>query len=203
MSTGNPRRGELWVVLEARRLGFGPNPMRRPSDRLEAGFTLLALLTALLMVPAGAAVGTSVRHASESGAAAQRVLLRQVQARTAEDAPALTGQEIGRITWPVLVVWQDENGFDHQGTTDSMLGTKAGTELPVWLDRNGALAEPPRPSGDSQAMGFVAGMGSITGGWLVLWMLFLAARCRLNQRRAAAWAAEWRRVAPRWTRHDT
>ncbi|WP_328324525.1 hypothetical protein OHA70_33520 [Kribbella sp. NBC_00382] len=203
MSTGNPRRGELWVAMQARRLGFGRNPMRRPSDRFEAGLTLLVLLTALLMVPAGAAAGTSVRDASESRAAAQRVLLRQVQARTTADAPALTGQEIGRITWPVVVVWQDEYGFDHRGTAESVLGTKAGTELSVWIDRDGALAEAPRPSGDSEALGFAVGMGSIAGAWLVLWILLLAARRPLNRRRASAWATEWQQVAPRWTRRDT
>lgn len=202
MSTGNPRRGELWVAMQARRLGFGRNPMRRPSDRFEAGLTLVVLLTALLMVPAGAAAGTSVRHASESRAAAQRVLLRQVQARTTADAPTLTGQEIGRITWPVVVVWQDEYGFDHRGTTDAVLGTKAGAELSVWVDRNGALTRSPRPSGDSQAIGFAAGFGFIAAAWLSLWLLLVVARHPLNRWRSAAWASEWEQVAPRWTRHD-
>ena len=156
MSTDRPRRGELWVAMQARRLGFGRNPMRRPSDRCEAALTVVVLVTALLMVPIGAAAGTSIREASETGAAEQRALLHQVRARTTEDTPALTGQEIGLVSWPVGVVWQDETGLDHRGRTDVAMGTKPNTEVTVWVDRSGALAEPPRPGGDSAAIGALA-----------------------------------------------
>jgi hypothetical protein len=203
MSTDTPRRGELWVVMQARRLGYGRNPLRRSSDRWESAITVTVLLAALLMAPVGAAVGTSVRAASESRAAAQRVLLREVAARTVEDVPALTGQEIGRITWPALVVWQDEFGADHQVRTDVVLGTKADSEVTVWVDRAGQVVQAPRPSGDSEAIGFASGLGTTLGGWLVLWLLLLAARQPIERRRAADWASEWEQVAPRWTRHDS
>jgi hypothetical protein len=189
--------------MQARRLGFGRNPMRRSSDRFEAVLTVIVLMTALLMVPVGAAAGTSIREASETGAAEQRALLHQVRARTTEDAPPLTGQEIGLVTWPVGVIWQDETGLDHRGRTDIAMGTKANTEVTVWVDRSGAVAEPPRPGGDSAAIGAAAGFGFIAGSWLVLWLVLLAARRPLDRRRLAGWAAEWQQVAPRWTRRDT
>ena len=35
MSTEKQRSGELWVLMQARRLGFGRNPLRRWSDQAE------------------------------------------------------------------------------------------------------------------------------------------------------------------------
>jgi hypothetical protein len=203
MSIDQPRRGELWVAMQARRLGVGRNPMRRPSDRFEGVLTVIVLVTALLMVPVGAAAGTSIRTASETRAAEQRVLLHQVQARTTEEAPALNGQELGLITWPVGVIWQDETGLDHRARADVVLGTKANTEVTVWVDRSGALAEAPRPGGDSAANGAAAGFGFVVGSWLVLWLVLLAARRPLERRRLRDWAAEWKQVAPGWTRRDS
>jgi hypothetical protein len=51
MRSVQQRSGELWVLMQARRLGLGRNPMLRLVDRLEAGFVLLALLASLLMIP--------------------------------------------------------------------------------------------------------------------------------------------------------
>jgi len=78
-------RDEMWVLMQARRLGLGRKPLRRPIDRLESGLILLAVVSGLLMVPIGAAIGTSVRNASEHHAAQQRSILQQVQAETTED----------------------------------------------------------------------------------------------------------------------
>ncbi|WP_157979548.1 Rv1733c family protein [Kribbella monticola] len=202
MSTDRPRPAETWVAMQTRRLGLGRNPLRRPSDRFEAVLTWIVLLTGLLVVPVGAASGTSVRDASQTGAAEQRLLLHEVQARTVEEAPALTGQEIGLVTWPVTVVWQDETGLDHRGRTDVVLGTKAGTETTVWIDGSGAVAKPPRPAGDSAAIGTAAGFGIVGCSWLALWLFLLVARRQLDRRRLANWAAEWEQVATDWTRRD-
>ncbi|WP_344848746.1 Rv1733c family protein [Kribbella ginsengisoli] len=202
MGVGRPRRGEPWVVMQARRLGCGHNPLRRPSDRFEAALAVIALFAGILLIPVGAAVGTSVEKADESRVAEQRAVLRQLAARTTADAPAVTGQELGRITWPVPVVWQDETGVDHRGLVDLMLGTKANTEVVVWVDRSGALVKPPRTAGDSAAIGDAVGFGTVIGCWLVLWVLLLIARRALDRRRLADWAAEWEQVAPGWTHHD-
>ncbi|TDU83797.1 hypothetical protein EV138_6261 [Kribbella voronezhensis] len=202
MSTDRPRRAESWVAMQTRRLGFGRNPLRRPSDRFEALLTWIVLLTGLLMVPAGAAAGTSIRDASQTRATEQRMLLHEVLARTTAETPALTGQEIGLVTWPVTVSWQDETGLDHRGRTDVALGTKAGTEVTVWIDGVGAVAKPPRPAGDSAAIGTAAGFGIVACCWLALWLFLLLARCALDRRRLANWAAEWKQVAADWTRRD-
>jgi hypothetical protein len=188
--------------MQARRLGVSRTPLRRPSDRFEALLTWILVMVGLLMIPVGAAAGTSIRDDSLRRAEQERALLREVPARTVDDAPPLAGQELGTITWPVSVAWQDETGLDHHGRAEVVLGTKAGTEVSVWIDRSGAVVKSPPSSGDSAAIGGAAGFGVVAGSWPALWLVLLAARRPLNRRRLAAWAAEWEQVAPRWTRHD-
>jgi hypothetical protein len=202
MGTDQQHRAELWVLMQARRLGLGRNPLRRSTDRLEATFVILAFLTGLLMVPIGAAAGTAVRNASEHRAAQQRILLEQVQATTTEDTPILTGQEIGQISWPVGVAYKDAAGVDRRARVDVAIGTRANSPVIIWLDRSGRIVKPPRPAGDSAAIGGVAGFATVTGSWLVLWLLVLVARRPLNRRRLLQWTAEWEKVAPLWTRRE-
>lgn len=203
MGTDQPRRGELWVLMQARRLGLGRNPLRRPVDRFESAVILFAVVAGLLMVPVGAAVGTSVRKASEQYAAHQRSVLQPVQARTTEDAPAGMSDVPGQVTWRVGIVWQQPGGLVRKGRTDVNLGTKANSEVMIWLDRSGQIATPPRPAGDSAAFGGVAGMTTVMGSWVVLWLLTLAVRRPLEKRRLRDWADEWQQVAPLWNRRQT
>ena len=202
MRSVRQRSGEQWVLRQARRLGFGRNPMRRPVDRLEAGFVLLALLAGLLMIPVGAAVGTSVRKVGEHHAAQQRSSLQAVQARTTEDAPSGIGDVSGQVTWPIGVVWQDPAGVVREGRTEVSLGTTANSEVTIWLDRSGQIAKAPLSAGDNAALGGAVGLGTVLGSWLLLWLLTLAVRRPLDRRRLREWAGEWEQVAPDWTRHQ-
>lgn len=199
MNTGQQGPGELWAARQVRRFGFGRNPLRRPSDRIEAALLVVFLIAGLLLVPIGAVIGTSVREAGEQRTAQQRDLLQQVKATTTEDAPALTGQEIGQLTWPVSVVWQDSAAGERRARADVVLGTKTGSEVTVWLDRSGRLVKPPRTAGDSAAIGGATGFGVVLAGWIVLGLLMAGAVRKLNQSRSRQWAAEWEQVAPRWT----
>lgn len=193
MKTAQDRRGEVWVL----------NPLRRPVDRIESAVVLLAILAGLLAVPAGAALGTLVRERSEQYAARQRSLLQPVQARTVEDVPAAVVEESGQVTSQARVVWQDSDGSVRDGRAVVSLGTKANTELTIWVDRSGAIAAAPRPAGDSAALGGGAGLTVALGSWFLLWLLVLAARLPLERRRLREWQADWERVAPLWNRRQT
>jgi hypothetical protein len=200
MGAAKQRSGELWVLMQTRRLGFGRNPLRRRVDRIEAALLWCALILALLLVPIGSAVGTSYRNASDATAARQRALLHEVQARTLEgtefEAPTAPGEVLARVQ----VGYVDQHGVAREGTTSVVIGTKAGVDVPVWLDQTGQITTAPRTSGDSAALGSTIGVLTITGSWLLLWIAFLLARIPLDRRRARAWDTEWRSVATRWTR---
>jgi hypothetical protein len=202
MSTTHRRPAELWVLMQFRRLGFGGNPLRRGADRVESVLVLGTVLLALLAVPAAAALGTAVRNASEHSAAQRRAELHQVQARTVEDTPTAVPVAPGQVGSRVRVAWVDEAGFPQEGRTDVVIGTNAGTEVTIWLDRHGSIGAPPRQPADNTALGAAAGLTAVMLAWPLLWGLFRLARIPLDRRRARDWAREWEQVAPRWKRTE-
>ncbi len=200
MGAAKGRYGELWVLMLARRLGCGRNPLRRRVDRIEAAMLWCALILAALFVPIGSSAGTAYRNMSDAAADRQRAALHEVTAKTLEgtelDAPTAPGEVMSRVQ----VGYVDQHGVSHEGLTSVLIGTKAGVDVPVWLDQSGQMVAPPRSPSDSAAMGSMIGLLTITGSWLLIWVAFRLARIPLDRRRARAWDSEWRYVATRWTR---
>jgi hypothetical protein len=198
MSSTGSRNGERWVLMQARRLGFGRNPLRRRVDRIESAIVLGSVLAALLMIPASAAIGTAVRNASERGAAEHRASLVQMQARTAAGTETAVPGAPGQVASRVKVTWTDAAGWPREGTTSVPIGTKPGTEVTIWLDRSGAIARPPRQAGDSAAIGTAVGLSSAMVSWLLIAGLARLAVVPLNRRRLRDWDRAWVETAPRW-----
>jgi hypothetical protein len=195
MKAAHDSHGELWVVMQFRRFGFSRrNPLRRRVDRIESTLVLLAILAGLVAVPAGVAFGTWVRERSEQHAAQQRSVLKPVQARTAADAPVGMPDVPGDGASKTRVVWHDSDGSVREGRAEVSLGTKADTELTIWLDRSGELVAAPRRAGDSAALGGGLGLTVVLGSWVLLWLLVLAARVPLERRRMREWQDDWIRL---------
>jgi hypothetical protein len=129
MSATHQRQGELWVLMLLRRLGFGRNPLRRKEDRVESALLLSALVAGLLVIPAAAALGTTVRDRAEQTAAQQRAELHPVQARTLEDTADVVPASLGRSVTRVRVMWFDRSGSRQEGWSAVVIGTRAGTDL--------------------------------------------------------------------------
>ncbi|MEI8406550.1 MULTISPECIES: Rv1733c family protein [unclassified Kribbella] len=198
MSVDRNRAGELWVLMQARRLGIGRNPLRRRVDRLESMILACAILVALLMIPIAAALGTAVRNSSENSAAQRRAVLTQVQARTLENTETAVPTAPGQVTSRVRVTWIDQAGWPQEGHTNVAIGTKKDTEVTIWLDSSGAITAPPRPPGDSAAIGGAAGVTVAIMSWLLIAGLARLAVVPLNRRRMRDWEREWEQVAARW-----
>jgi hypothetical protein len=199
MSTVRQRRGELWVLMQLRRFGFGHNPLRRRVDRIEAAVLISALVVALLAIPAAAILGTTVRDRSEDAAARQRAVIHQVQARTLEDTAEAVPSVSGQVVSQVRIAWSDASGLLRESRTDVLIGTRAGTPVTIWLDRSGALARAPREPGDSAALGAAVGLALPMLAWPFLWGTFWLVHHSLDRRRAEQWTREWKRVSARWT----
>ncbi|NUR98005.1 MAG: hypothetical protein HOV67_22470, partial [Kribbellaceae bacterium] len=198
MSTKH-RTGELWVLMQARRLGIGRrNPMRRWSDNAETALRWCVLVAALLMVPASAAIGTGVSNALEASAARQRAALHDVQARTTMGTARALPDAPGSPLSLTQVSYIDPQGVERQGIASVLVGTPAGTEVTIWLDRSGKIVTAPRSRSDNEAFGATAGFFTVLGSWLLLWALFHLSCVPLNRRRLNAWDAEWQSIAPRW-----
>ncbi|WP_329000990.1 hypothetical protein OHA18_41985 [Kribbella sp. NBC_00709] len=200
MSAAKQRHEDSWVLMQARRLGFGRNHLRRRADRVEASMLWVTLVAALLMIGVGAAIGANLRNAGDAAAARQRSALHQVIAYTEESTEHQPPPALGAALPLVRVSYTDQHGTAREGITPVVIGTKADVAVTVWLDRTGSITAAPRSHADSVAYGSTIAFVVVIGSWLVLWTAFRLACIPLNRRRAQAWDAEWLDVAPRWHR---
>jgi hypothetical protein len=101
---------------------------------------------------------------------------------------------------PVAATWHDADGVVHTGVIDAGVGLVAGAEVPVWLDRSGAVVPAPMSALDAEAVGFSAGVVVVlTGGAVLAWIWWVVRRAAAV-RNAANWEREWARVGPAWRR---
>ena len=82
-------------------------------------------------VPAAAALGTAVGHASERAAEQRRASLTQVQARTLESTDPVVTEVPGAYSSQVKVGWTDPAGWPHEGSMSMPAGTRAGTPVTI------------------------------------------------------------------------
>src|SRR5690242_18389094 len=150
MSSTQQRRAELFVMMQLRRLSFGHNPLRRRVDRIEAAFLLVAIALALLVIPAAAALGTTLHDRAEQSAADDHASA-QVHARTLEGTANAVPSTLGLSTTSVRVSWQDRSGSSHEGKADVLLGTPVNADVTIWIDQTGAMTGAPDTSSDSAA----------------------------------------------------
>lgn len=176
----------------ARRFGLGRNSLRRGSDRIESAVLWLALVASLLLLPVSAAFGTSVEETNARTAAELRATGTQVVARTL-DAVAITPSTTVVVSHPVRAAWTDANGVQHEGTVRVPQGTRAGTELRVWLDQAGTPVDPPKDGGLAAFLGTLAGVSAFIGGLFGIWSLVWMVRFLLDRLRLRRWQADWQR----------
>jgi hypothetical protein len=189
------RRVRLWAGLER-------SPLCRPCDRREARLYVLLTLVFLLAVPlaawgAGAAVYRTSAH-TEQAEQSNRVLVDAVL--LAEARPVGVGfAAMPQV--PVPAQWTAADGSQRSGAILVGVTAPAGAVVPIWTDRAGNIAEPPRDRDQTTMRTSVAAIVAGFGLAMLLGCARMGVRCAFNRRRMAAWDAEWSQVAPRWTEH--
>jgi hypothetical protein len=157
-------------------LGFDRNPLRRPTDRVEAAIRLITAILFLAAVPiAVIAVGRQTDHVALQLAHAQQAAEHQVSAVLLQQAQAT-------------------------GIPDPD-GARAGSTVTVWVGSSGALASPPPDHRDIAGIVTVAVVVTTVLTSVLLLESNALARRVLNRRRLNALDAEWRATGPMWTDH--
>ncbi|MET9232243.1 hypothetical protein [Lentzea sp. NPDC003310] len=190
-------------IARAVRLAFpGRNQLAAAGDRLEGAVLVLAVAVALLAAPIAAAAGSEL-HARQRAQvmAEQGIRLRAVATLVENAPPAMTVDDRGTVleTTPVAATWNGPDGQEEVGDVQAHFGALAGTTVPIWIDRQGGVTEPPRsPEGAViNAIGFaLAVWGGSTGAAALLYFLTRFTHTRLRLRR---WEREWRQVSHDWT----
>jgi hypothetical protein len=188
----------------ARRMGWGRNPLRRRTDRIEAWVSAGLLAVFLVGAPwAWASAGRWVhqgglreQHAQQSWHRTPAVLLAAT--------PPLPGYEF-RLAWEdtalVPARWQGPGGQPRSGKIPAPVGSQPGQVVQVWVDGSGRATGPPLLGPDLARRVIGAELLAPVALAVVLLVLAAVVRWLLNRRRLASWGAAWASIGPRWTRH--
>ena len=183
-----------------RRPGRDRNPLRRRSDVIEAWLLPVVIIAFLALSPiAGAAAGLWARADNAAAQRAQQTWHR-ADAVLLQASPGPLMSDGGANTW---LVWTPARwtaaGRQRLGEVPARAGTRAGSTVPVWLDRAGNVQAPPLTAAQDRHHVIVAVSLALAVLAVLLTGLALLARRLLNWRRLAGWEAAWRSVGPQWS----
>jgi hypothetical protein len=163
------------------------NPIRRASDRAEAGMVAALAVAFLLGAPL---IALAVWHLSMTSSFtttnAERAGWRPVPARLVTSAPFSYSYDVA-----VAARWRAPDGAERRGWIRVPPGTRAGTLVTVWAGHTGRLTRSPltRSQAAIQATGTAA--ATLPGWGLLLLCTGVLGRRLLDGRRLAAWGADW------------
>ena len=169
------------------------NPLRRSSDRAEAG--IIAGLAAAFLLGApliAVAVWQLALGSAFTTMDAGHAGWHPVPARLLAGAPHSYGYD---VTAPAR--WQAPDGTARTGRIPVRPGTRSGAAVTVWTGRTGQLARTPASPVQAELQAWITA-GIAVPCWAVL--LFCAgavSRRLLDARRLAAWDAGWEAMDPR------
>ncbi|MBE8471895.1 Rv1733c family protein [Streptomyces justiciae] len=173
------------------------NPLRRRDDVLEAW---LVLIVWALVAVGGTLAGVGAAHAADETFARQRAERTPVRAVLLADVPRTTGAKGSMYSdrAAAKVRWTAADGSLRTGSTLVDAGSKAGSSVTVWTNRQDDLTtRPPGPSDAAVEAGFLGAGAALALSGLVIGA-GATVRWRLDRRRVAGWGTEWDMVGPEW-----
>lgn len=188
------------LIRLARRHGLTGSPLRRSTDRVEAGVTaVLALLAVALETVV--AMGSYQRAQTEASTeAAQQTSVTAVLLTDAV-VPLTDSPEQGVAAAPTAVArWPLPNG--QQRTAPRWVGADrhAGDRIAIWIDQHGNRVDPPETPGSMIANAVANGVALLAGSWVLLGSLWWTACRVLDQINASCWDFHWAGTEPDWSR---
>jgi len=172
------------------------NPLRRTIDRAEAVIVAGLAAASLAGAPLVAVAAGHYTYSYASRTAYAQRAWRQVPAKLLTTVPA--SGYLDQVT--VRARWTAPDGTRRTGMVPAPPVAPAGGTVMVWVDAAGRLTGPPLQPAQARNQAVTAAILAP----LVLGMIVLCAgqlaHGALEQRRLAAWGAEWRATGPRWTR---
>jgi hypothetical protein len=186
-----------------RRPGRDRNPLRRRSDVIEAWLLPILMIAFVALSPvAGAAAGLRARAGNVAAHRAEQSWHRAA-AVLLQASPGPLFVDGGANTW---LVWTParwtSGGRQRLGDVPAAAGTRAGSTVPVWLDRAGNVQSPPLSAAQGRHHIISAVSLALAALAVLLGGLALLTRRLLNWRRLAGWEAGWRSVSPQWSQRS-
>jgi len=179
----------------ARRIGWGRNSLRRSVDRVEALSVVLVWLASMVIALGAVVFGLTVTQSDLAISAQQMSRLHPTTGVMLDSSVPAPGSTVTRML--VQVRYTDQTGVTRTGKTDEGVGMAAGTSVPVWLNGQGAIAEPPMTPDDAIVNGVSAGACGAAGVEGLLLAVYLVARWRMDHKKFAAIDLEWAQLSAR------
>jgi hypothetical protein len=187
----------------ARKIGLDRNPLRRSADRAEAWIRIALVLAFLSGAPLAAwGAGRWAESVAPTAAHLQLAGEHRVPATLLRNVPGDSDQWFTiRFAW-VKARFTVPGGPVRTGYVQAPVGSRAGSTVPVWLDRSGRPTAPPLPP--SQVRGWVLMMTVLAPAALALLLLAMMGILGhiLDRRRVASWGQAWSAIGPQWTRRS-
>jgi hypothetical protein len=184
----SPAQAITHLTMVTRGLWPDRNPLRRSSDRAEAGMLAVLIIALVAGVPLIALIAWRLTlSATSTTVQARHAGWRQVPAVLLVDAPRL-----GYFDLPVPATWTAPDGARRTGMVNPSPGAQAGTTTPIWV--NAAGRQVAWPATPRQAAAQADLIAAIAGS---LWaMMLLAAgifgHSLIDAHRMAGWDAALR-----------
>ncbi|GAA3064273.1 membrane protein [Pseudonocardia yunnanensis] len=173
---------------------------RRMTDLVEDAVTWVLISASLLLIVAAMVVGVLAHGRVAERALAEGQERTKVTATVLETSPLFPSDSGYQPRVAVEATWVGLDGEPRTGPVPATGGTPAGSEVAVWLDRNGTVVEPPPTGFELVAAGVLAGVGVILLGGSVLALVWVRVKRAINAANARSWEREWDVMGPKWTR---
>ncbi len=163
------------------------NPLRRASDRAEAGILAGLALGFLLGAPLIAVAVWQLAFATVfTTTDAEHAGWHPVPARLLAAAPQSYGYT---VTAPAR--WHTPGGAERSGRIPVSPGTRAGTTVTIWAGPAGLLSRSPTSPFQGALQAYVTAAMAVPCWGMVLLCAGVLSRRLLDARRLAAWDADW------------
>lgn len=189
--------GSSWPPV-GRRLGFEQNPLRRPSDRVQARTRIF--LFGLFVV--GCVIAAFSGHtAYEQEAARAQVDARSgyhTEARVLSTTLSAADPQSGATQRVVRISWRDPQGKSRQQRLVVPERRHVRPTMSVWVNGEGRASMTRPPQSRTVATGLGAGFLVVFASAFLLTSVYGVVVLALNRGRMKAWQREWRLVEPDW-----
>jgi hypothetical protein len=190
-----------------RRFTLGSGPLKRSSDRVQVAGRIVLVVSVLIAPSLAVAAGTAATAHYESVAASQWEERSRVTAVLLEDPPDTAPRSYGAgggTELPTVLVrasWPLPEGGSREGRVPVPPQASAGTQVPVWIDREGRLTTAPLDRARIADWEVMTAALPLFGVPLLTWTLYAVLCAVLDARRQRRWARDWAAVEPSWNPH--
>ena len=176
--------------------------MERATDRARARLrrtvaTLVALVL-LLALPIGLLAHNWERSRSEDAADRLSPVTAAVLQPDAAPAALLDPADTA-MTASRLVRYSAPDGSVHTTTLPVAIGSPDETTMQLWVDRRGAVGEPPSSPNVARNVGIVLAIAWTVMAWTVIALVAITFRTRIDETDSEQWDREWARGEPLWS----